>query len=219
MDLEFHDNGSVEISTPEYIGEVFEAFGEDIKGTVSSVATRNLFNIDQTLLLLHKDKADVFHSVVARLLWNMKRSCPDLETAVSFLCTRVSCPTEEDWNKLYRVLQFVKQTKDDTQIITVDNIGEMYTWIDASYAVHNNMQGHAGSTISMGRGILHAKVSKQRLNVKSSTEAEIVGVSEYLPYNIQLTNFMEEQGYKLKKNVLLQDNMSAIKLGKNGRNS
>ena len=30
---------------------------------------------------------------------------------------------------------------------------------------------------------------------------------------------MEEQGYKLKKNVLLQDNMSAIKLEKNGRNS
>ena len=30
---------------------------------------------------------------------------------------------------------------------------------------------------------------------------------------------MEEQGYKLKKNVLFQDNTSAIKLEKNGRNS
>ena len=136
---------------------------------------------------------------MARLLWIMKRSRPDLETAISFLCTRVSCPTDEDWNKLYRVLQFVKQTKDDTRIIAADNIGEMYTWIDASYAVHDTMRGHTGGAISMGRGILHAKASKQKLNVKSSTEAEIVGISEYIPYNIQLTNFMEEQGYKLKK--------------------
>ena len=34
----------------------------------------------------------------------------------------------------------------------------------------------------MGLGVLHAKCSKQKLNVKSSIEAELVGVSEYIPY-------------------------------------
>ena len=60
---------------------------------------------------------------------------------------------------------------------------DMYTWIDASYAVHDdNMRSHTGVPISMGHGILTAKSSMQKLNVKSFTEAELVGVSEYIPY-------------------------------------
>ena len=68
----------------------------------------------------------------------------------------------------------------------------MYTWIDASYAAHDNMRGYTCGVISMGKGILHATAEKQKINVKNSTEAEVVGVSEYLPYNIQLTNFLSE---------------------------
>ena len=59
----------------------------------------------------------------------------------------------------------------------------------------------------------------EKINTKSSTEAELVGVSDYLPYNIWLTMFLEDQGYVLKSNVLYQDNQSAIKMEKNGRNS
>ena len=71
----------------------------------------------------------------------------------------------------------------------------------------------------MGVGVIHGKSGKQKLNVKSSTEAELVGVSEYLPYNIWLMMFMREQGYPVKDNVLYQDNKSTILMLKNGRNS
>ena len=71
----------------------------------------------------------------------------------------------------------------------------------------------------MGIGNLHGKSSKQRLNVKISTEAELVGVSEYIPYNIWLLLFMKEQGYTIKNNILYQDNQSTILMLKNGRNS
>ena len=73
--------------------------------------------------------------------------------------------------------------------------------------------------MSFGLGTIHAKSSKQKLNTKSSTEAELVGVSEYLPYNIWILMFLHEQGYSLKSNVLQQDNQSAIRMEKNGRNS
>ena len=71
----------------------------------------------------------------------------------------------------------------------------------------------------MGLGVLHCKSSKQKLNVKSSTEAELVGVSDYLPYNIWLLMFLEAQGYRIVDNVLYQDNQSTILMLKNGRNS
>ena len=55
--------------------------------------------------------------------------------------------------------------------------------------------------------------------MKSSTEAELVGVSEYIPYNIWLLSFMDEQGYAVKDNILFQDNQSTIIMLKNERNS
>ena len=73
--------------------------------------------------------------------------------------------------------------------------------------------------MSFGHSALHTKSSKQKLNTKSSTEAELVGVSDYLPYNIWMSNFLKEQGYGLKSNILYQDNQSAIRMEVNGRNS
>ena len=71
----------------------------------------------------------------------------------------------------------------------------------------------------MGLGVLHMKCSKQKLNVKRSTEAELVGASDHIPYNIWLCLFMASQGYEIKDNVLYQDNQSTILMLKNGRNS
>ena len=73
--------------------------------------------------------------------------------------------------------------------------------------------------MSFGRGVIHVRSNKQELNTKSSTEAEVVGVSDYLPFNIWARMFMEEQRYRLKENILYQDNESAIKLENNGRMS
>ena len=73
--------------------------------------------------------------------------------------------------------------------------------------------------MSLGWGLVHAKATKQKLNSKSSTETEVIAVSEYVPYKIWLINFMEAQRYKFKDKVLFQDNMSAMKMERNGRNS
>jgi hypothetical protein len=55
----------------------------------------------------------------------------------------------------------------------------MRTLVDASYAVHPDMKSHTGGLMSMGTGGLICKSSKQKLNTKSSTEAELVGASDY----------------------------------------
>ena len=70
----------------------------------------------------------------------------------------------------------------------------------------------------MGVGTVSSKSSAQRLNVKSATEAELVAMSEYLPYNIWIKNFWIEQGYDVNENTMFQDNQSAIRMEINGRN-
>ena len=46
----------------------------------------------------------------------------------------------------------------------------------------------------MGTGTMHQKSSKQKLNVKSLTDVEIVDTSDYMPYNVWFRRFLEERG-------------------------
>ena len=87
----------------------------------------------------------------------------------------------DDWNKLKRLLQFIKGTINDKRIIGVNGFNDLLTWVDAAYAVHPNMHSHTGGCMSFALGTLHARSTKQKLNTKSSTEAKIVGMSDYLP--------------------------------------
>ncbi|KAI2493969.1 Reverse transcriptase (RNA-dependent DNA polymerase) [Fragilaria crotonensis] len=98
-------------------------------------------------------------------------------------------------------------------------MGKIRTWVDASYAVHPDMKSHTGGLLSFGTGGLVCKSGKQKLNTKSSTEAELVGASDYLPNLMWVHNFLKGQGYEVKESTLQQDNESAIKLEKNGRMS
>ena len=90
---------------------------------------------------------------------------------------------------------------------------------DASYATHDDMRGHTGGLITIGKGIIQGKATKQKLNTKSSTEAEWVGASDYIPWTVWAKWFLEDQGYKLRRNIFYQENESAMKLESNGKKS
>ena len=60
----------------------------------------------------------------------------------------------------------------------------MTTWVDVSYDVHNDMRVHTGGCITLGSDMIHCKSSKQKLNTKSSTETQVVGASDYIPFTI-----------------------------------
>eukprot|EP00957_Ditylum_brightwellii_P168284 12811057-Ditylum_brightwellii.AAC.1 len=66
----------------------------------------------------------------------------------------------------------------------------------------------------MGKGAIHAGSTKQKLNTRSSTKAEIVGVDDLMPQVLWKRYFMEAQGYKVSDNIVYQDNESAIRLKK-----
>ena len=81
--------------------------------------------------------------------------------------------------------------------------------------------------MSLGNGAMIGMSTKQKLNTTSSTEAELVGVSDSMPFNMWCTYFFKAQGQEVgednivigKRNVLYQDNESCIKLAKNGKSS
>ena len=80
--------------------------------------------------------------------------------------------------------------------------------VDASYAVHPDMRSPTGGAMSLGCGCILCKSTKQKLNTKSSTEAEFVGASNYLlPNTISVKIFLQAQGYdSIEENIFEQYN-------------
>lgn len=81
------------------------------------------------------------------------------------------------------------------------------------------MRGHTGAIMTMGQGTIVGISNKQKINTKSSTEAELVGIDEPLPLILWSRTFAKAQGIEIKDNILYQDNMSAIRMEKYGKRS
>lgn len=218
MKIEFTDDGEVLILMDDHLQEAIDLFPEDCKATAATPAATHLFNVNPTAIKLPEPNRKIFHSIVAKLLWVSKRARPDILVALSFLTSRVTKADDDDWKKLRRVLCYLHHTKHIAMTLSVDDLCVVKTWVDAAFAVHDDMKSHTGGYISMGKGTLYASSKRQKLNTKSSTEAELVGAGDFLTQTIWTTNFLRAQGYDVN-HYFNQDNMSAMKMEKNGRQS
>ena len=95
--------------------------------------------------------------------------------------------------------------------IGYDKLYEALTYVGASYTTHDNMRCHTSDCMTFGLELIHAKSQKQKLNTKVSTESAVVRARNYIQFSMWLDIYMEHQRYRLKRNKLIQDNMSAIK--------
>ena len=76
---------------------------------------------------------------------------------------------------------YIKGNLDMHKLLGADSMLSLLTWIDASYAAHDDMKSHTGGCMSFSVEILMLKSSKQKLNTKSTAESKIVGASDYIP--------------------------------------
>ena len=189
MDIKYTDKRTAVINMKRYLQEAIDECGLELQREASTPARRSLFEVDPTSTPLEKGAAETFHRIVAKLLYVSIRARMDLLLAIGFLCTRVSKSTIQDQSKLRRVLEYVKGTLDLEYTLGAEGMDKLQTWVDASYAVHPDMKSHTGGIMSFGTGGFVPKSSKQKLNTKSSTEAELVGASDYLPNTLWTKNF------------------------------
>ena len=236
MTIDYTEVGKVRLTMFDYLQDIIASLpGELVNGrTVNTPAAEHLFEVNENAQKLDKQRAERFHKYVAKLLFAAKRARPDIQTAIAFLCTRVKEPDVDDEKKLIRVLGYIKETLFLPLTLGWDKSGNIYWYVDASFAVHNNMRSHTGAVMTFGQGAVVSISTKQKLNTKSSTEAELVGVDDAMPFNIWCMYFLKEQGYHANgvdkphksnvkyighQNILYQDNTSSIKLETNGKSS
>ena len=180
------------------------------------------FKPDNLDPLLPPTSRELFHSIMAKLLYLSKRSRPDILTSVAFLTKRVTKPQVEDMKKLERTIQYARETKEVELTLSAEDPITMKSYIDASYGVHQDMKSHTGCTgcvITLGKGMIYAKSSTQKLTTKSSTEAELVALSDSSNQVLWTKQFLIDQGHKDRSAIIFQDNQSTIQLINNRRSN
>lgn len=148
-----------------------------------------------------------------------KRTRADILTAVSFCATRVLSPTEDDHRKLQRILTYLNFTKDRNLVLRIGDAVKIHAYVDSSFGLYADGKSVTGVVIMIGDAPIFVKSSKQKIVTKSSTESELVGISDALSQIVWTREYLLSHGLTLGPAIVFQDNQSTIFLAKKGRST
>ncbi len=183
---------------------------------IATAAPDNLFKVDEDVVKLDQVRAKAFHNITVKGIYVTKRARPDISLSIAFLTTRVKGPDIDNWHKLCHLVEYLHSTHELPLILAANGTGVLSWYVDASFAVHPDMRGHTEGAMTMGRGFPLDKLTKHKLNTRSSTESEIVAVDDLILQILWAHLFMKAQGFVVSDNILYQGNMSAMLLETNG---
>ena len=209
--------GEARVTIKGYVDDMLATCG--VTGYAKTPATDGLFVQRAEPVNVSEVERVQFHSNVARAAYLAKRARPDILMPVAYLATRVTRCTKDDIAKLDRLMQYVNSTKDRGIMLRIGTGGaNVKVYIDAAYGVHSDGKSHTGSCVVIGEvGPVHSKSCKQTIVSKSSTEAELIALSDSANQGLHMRNFLTEQGYDCKPVTVYQDNMSCMALIERGR--
>jgi len=218
MTLDFTKDGSAIVDMSDCVKKdmLEEWEGGFLEKSVKTPASENLFKVDPKSKLLSPKLKKEFHTMTAKGPLVAKRARPDIGPTIAFLRTRAQKPTAQDWNKLKRMMTHLRDTQSMVLTLSCDGSSAIKWHIDAAFAVHEDFKSHTGANVAMGHGMIVSSSTKQKMNTRSSAEAELVGFDDIVAKVMWVKMFLQHQGVKIKENVVFQDNMSTIKLAENG---
>jgi hypothetical protein len=187
---------------------------------VTSPANDNLFDIPDSPKL-SKQEAELFHTLVAKLLFLAKRTRIEILLCISHLAGRVSEPTVDDKMKLERVVKFLKNNPGRKLIFRKMSKLSLECYADASWAVHNDYTGRSGIIVLLNGCAVGSWTSKQKIVTRNSTESELVALTDATTHVIWYRNWLKWylRCDKLDPTPMYQDNQSVISLQETGPKS
>eukprot|EP00957_Ditylum_brightwellii_P038303 2895884-Ditylum_brightwellii.AAC.1 len=163
-----------------YIDKMLLNLLPEFDGEAATPAANHLFSMNDSVKPLDKEKAQAAHHDIAKLIFLYQCAQPNIQTSMAFLSTRVKSPAEDDWKKHIRVMRYLHTTCDLPLMLEADSLNRMQWWINASFAVHPDMRSHSRGVIIDGERSCVFQLNQQKLNTKSSTEAELVVLNDLM---------------------------------------
>ena len=116
-------------------------------------------------------QADLFRTLVEKILFVRCRSRPNLQITLALLTLRVQNIDGNDHNKLARTINYIRATRGMELTLEEESMDTIRWWIDAEYGMHQDLKGHSGGMMSPGKCASASKLSRHSINSRSSTES------------------------------------------------
>ena len=71
-------------------------------------------------------------------------------------------------------MKYLNGTQDMKLTLSTKNLRSIKWYVDTSFAVHPDFRSQTGGTMTIRKGAVQSLSKKQKLNTRSSTEAELV---------------------------------------------
>jgi hypothetical protein len=208
---------SAELSCDEYIRRIVshELFKTELK-MYKTPASSNLFELSEESESLSNELKEMFHSVVAKLLWISLRVRLDVLMPTAYLSSKVHNPTNHELGKLKRLVGYLKFRPKVMLQLNAESLikdGIIHAYCDAAHAVHKpSLKSHLGCFISLGSGPVALKsVGAKRMST-SSTNSEIYAFSLIISMLQGVVNFLSSFGVTVKGICIHEDNEAVIKI-------
>jgi hypothetical protein len=103
MTIDYSEENVGKFTMYDYLKDILAESPDDMKGMAVTPAHSKLFQVDQEREKLNPKTVNWFHRTVARLLFASKRARPDLQTAVA-------CPDKDDYGKLKKLIEYLRES-------------------------------------------------------------------------------------------------------------
>ena len=218
MQFDFSKDGEVTITMPGYVKELIAYYG--IEGNAVSPHTEKLFEINEESPLLSSEDQDAMRSATASLLYLARRTYPELLPVTAHLTTRVGKYTTEDEGKFVRAMKYLNTYPNGGVTLRAGSGDiQIHAYVDASHGVHADGRSHTGCVITLGSGSVFTRSGKQKAVSRSSTEAELIALSDSLPTILWARQFLKDMGIEIGPVQIHEDNTSTIALAERGKSN
>jgi hypothetical protein len=124
-------------------------------------------------------------------------------------------PDVEDLGKLRHLLAYLSHTRDLGLTLNTDD-GKIVHYIDASFDTHFDCRSHTGMVVMLGKAMILAKSTKQKIMTKSAAEAEFIALTDFASEVIRLKPFYYGQNHIAESAIIYEDNTACISVAERG---
>ena len=158
--------------------------------------------------ILPAAKHAIYRSVLQKVAY-AREGRPDIDFVVAYLQRQQTAPTETDWLDLQHLLHYLNKHPEHWITHQPTDL-QLRAYVDASYNITPEGNSHYGYILTVGNSLVGTKGGRIKTVVRSSTEAEIVGVNEAASEILWARDVLIELGYPQEQITIAEDNASCI---------
>jgi hypothetical protein len=209
------ESGNITVSQNGYLRTMLKKYKLDnLNKFPPTSASENLTDIDHDSPPTNKKE---YLSLVMSLMYLARFTRPDINFVVSYLATKSSAPTEQDSERLMRVLRYLAGTKNDGLLFSSSVPFKPAIYADASHHLYPEGHGQQGMIITCGSAPVAHRSVKIKMITRSSSESELCALEDASTYSVWYRLLLNDMGVDSSKPIATyQDNKSTIIMAATG---